>query len=167
MSISISENTNTTFHKPNDELTLIISPYAKKLKVSLDFDPESDRTQQEFADECDINGIMARYLKTGIIDFANQHQPQYGDFSGLEFAEMQNQIVHAKNMFADLPATVRDRFSNDPAKFLDFFNDPENAQEATKMGLLNPKTPEPVPIPTPEPKVPPAPPKASTDSPTT
>jgi len=152
MSITQTQNTQITFHqKPTDELNIIIGPYAKKLKQSLDFDPELDRTSQEFAEECDINTIMARYQKTGLIDFVNQHQPQYGDATGLEYLEMQNQIVAAKNMFADLPAKIRDRFANDPAKFLDFFNDPENREEAAKMGLLAPETPAPVPTPTPEP----------------
>lgn len=152
MSISLTPNTNISFHKkPSDEINIIIGPYAQKLKVALDFDPDLDRTQQEFADECDINNIMARYQKTGLIDFVNQHQPQYGDVDGFEYMEMQNKIVEAKNMFADLPANIRDRFSNDPAKFLDFFNDPNNREEATKMGLLAPPPSNPVPSPTPEP----------------
>lgn len=156
MSILQTSNTQTHFHKkPSDELNLIIGPYSPKLKISLEFNPELDRTQQEFADECDINSIMARYQKTGLLDFVNQHQPQYGDATGLEYLDMQNQIVAAKNMFADLPAKIRDRFANDPAKFLDFFNDPENIEEATKMGLVAPKTPSVVPDPTPAPSAPP------------
>jgi len=157
MSTSTTSNLISTFHPSTDELPFIIGPYAKKLKVSLDFDPETDRTQQEFADECDINNIIARFDKTGILDFVNKHQPQYGDVTGLDFLEMQNQIVQAKNMFADLPSRIRDRFSNDPAKFLDFFNDPENAHEAARLGLLAPEKAEAILHPTPALSEPPTP----------
>lgn len=152
MSITQTPNTNTNFHKQNsEELLIVLGPYSKKLKLSLDFDPEQDRTQQEFADECDINNIMARYQSTGLFDFVNKHVPQYGDVTGYEYMDMQNQIVAAKNMFADLPANIRDRFANDPAKFLDFFNDPANEHEAAKMGLLTPERTQAILTPTPEP----------------
>lgn len=152
MSISLTQNTSIKFHPKSDEITQAIGPYAKKLRVSLTFDPDLDVTDQSQAPECDINNIMARYMKTGLFDFVSQHQPQYGDFTGLEFGQMQDQIVQAKNMFADLPAKLRDRFSNDPAKFLDFFNDPGNALEAAKMGLLAPEKAQAILNPTPDPK---------------
>lgn len=139
MSITQTSNTNTSLTSPSDEISFVVLPYAKKLKVSLSFDPDQDRTQQEFVDECDINNIMARYMKTGVIDFVNQHEPQYGDATGWEFQEAQNVVVSAKNMFSDLPAKIRERFGNDPAKFLDFINDDENRVEAAKMGLLSPE----------------------------
>lgn len=142
MSISQTENTNIKFHPHTDELTSVIGPYSKKLRLSLTFDPDKDQTDQSQQKDCDINEIMARYQKTGLIDFVNQHQPQYADATGFDFHEMQDQIVHAKNMFADLPAKIRERFGNNPGNFVEFFNDPDNALEAAKMGLLAPEKAE-------------------------
>lgn len=151
MSISQTSNTIHKLTNPSEEISKIYTAYSPKLKLSLDFDPDLDKTKQEFKDECDINSLMERYKHPELIDFVNKYSPTYGDATGFEFNEMQDQILGAKNMFADLPAKVRDRFNNDPARFLDFFNDPENAQEAAKMGLLAPKPVEVIPDPTPEP----------------
>ena len=38
-------------------------------------------------------------------------------------------------MFEELPATIRKKFENDPAKFLDFVNDERNADEMVELGL--------------------------------
>jgi len=94
------------------------------------------RTKQSFKDECDINQIMARYLMTGTIDFANKHQAQYADVSGIDFDSCMTQIKQAQAMFADLPAQLRDRFANDPARFLEYVADPDNRPEMQKLGLL-------------------------------
>lgn len=42
---------------------------------------------------------------------------------------------------------MRKRFANDPAEFLAFINDPENSQEAIKLGLAIEAVPEPTPEP--------------------
>jgi len=152
MSLSYTDSTQINLHKSPEEVPILRTAYGPKLRVSLHCDHKLDLTSQEFKEECDINTLMAKFKDPQLIPFQNRHQPQYGDFTGYEFNEMQDKIVEARNMFADLPAKVRDRFNNDPAKFLDFFNDPENAQEAAKMGLLAPKKEEPIPTPTPEPK---------------
>jgi phage internal scaffolding protein len=39
-------------------------------------------------------------------------------------------------MFNDLPSSIRSRFGNDPAAFLDFVNDEGNADEMIKLGLI-------------------------------
>lgn len=110
----------------------------------LEFDPEHDPsyTQQQFAAECDINNIIAQYEVTGMLHHSNPHQPLQGDFSefgpSTDFIAAQNYLVEAQAAFDALPAKVRDRFANDPAKLLDFVNDPSNDYEARKLGLLNP-----------------------------
>jgi len=38
-------------------------------------------------------------------------------------------------MFNDLPSSIRSRFGNDPAAFLDFVQDENNADEMVKLGL--------------------------------
>ena len=46
-----------------------------------------------------------------------------------------NVIRAAEEAFNAMPAEVRDRFQNDPGRFLEFANDASNYEEALKMGL--------------------------------
>lgn len=116
-----------------------ITSYGPKIKVSLTFPEGNGRTKQSHKDECDINQIMARYQKTGILDFTAKHEAQYGDVVGLDFQRGLEIIGQAKAMFADMPSKLRARFSNDPGEFLDFVQDPENREEARRLGLLKPE----------------------------
>lgn len=93
-------------------------------------------THQCFKDECDINSIMQKYVKTGLIDHAKQYQGNYADITdSLSFQDALNTVLNAHNMFDSLPSTIRKRFSNDPYEFLAFTEDPNNVQELIEMGL--------------------------------
>lgn len=94
-------------------------------------------TKQAHRDECDINQIMARFQKTGIINHVNDYQPQYGDISGDSFQESMLIIAEANTMFEELPSSVRKEFDNNPAKFLKFVEDPDNHEKLVDMGLAN------------------------------
>lgn len=101
------------------------------------------RTKQSFAKECDINHIMSRYEKTGLIAHVNRVQGQYGDFAGPpDYQEAMNMVVRAGDMFMSLPAKVRARFGNDPGEFLAFVTDAANAEEVVKLGLAVVREPE-------------------------
>lgn len=102
------------------------------------FPSGNGRTKQSFKDECDINQIMARYQKTGILDFTAKHAAQYGDATGIEFQQGMEIITRAQAMFADLPSSTRAKFHNDPGEFLDFCHDPANRSQMAEMGLLRP-----------------------------
>lgn len=117
--------------------------FSPKLKIPTNF-AASGRTKQSFKAECDINQIMARYQKTGVIDFTQKHEPQYGDCTGLEFQRAMQVVIDARAMFEDLPSSVRSRFANDPARLLDFVHEPANREEAIKLGLVTPMRAEPV-----------------------
>lgn len=127
-------------------------------------------TKQEFKDECDINQIMKRYEVTGEIRHVNSREGTYGDFTDVKsYHDAQNIVLEANAFFADLPATVRDRFGNDPAKMLAFLEDGKNRDEAIELGLV--KRPEPeapaqkVEIVNPPPPKQDSPPKAATGGP--
>lgn len=129
--------------------------------------------KQEFKDETDINTILRRFAVTRQLP-ESVRMPTYGDFTGLtDFHEAMNAIVAARESFMEMPASVRKRFDNDPGEFVAFCSNPNNLDEARKMGLAPPKpqdrsitTPGPVdpskPVPTlplgpkPEPAKPPA-----------
>lgn len=94
------------------------------------------RTKQEFRDECDINKIMSRYEKTGILNHVNKYQGQYGDFSNVTtYEDAFDQLQKANEMFMTLPARVREKFQNEPQNFIKYMEDPKFYQEQLKLGL--------------------------------
>lgn len=96
-------------------------------------------TKQSFADECDINKIVERFLHTGQLP-QNVSLPQFGDYSQtLDYQTALNLVIEAQDAFMQFPHDVRARFSNDPAQFLDFVNNPDNIDEAIKLGIFTKK----------------------------
>lgn len=132
---SLTPSTKKPFCQPST--TPFTTAFSPKRTPTLTF-PDAGRTKQSFKAECDVNVIMQRYQKTGILDFANKHEPQYGDCTGVEFQAGMNLVARAREMFEDLPAQVRSRFDNDPAQLLDFVQHAENREEAIKLGLVRP-----------------------------
>ena len=96
-------------------------------------------TQQHFKDECDINNILRQFNITGLLPEAPL-SPRYGDFTGIgDYHSALNQVIAAEDEFMRLPAQIRSRFDNDPAKLIDFLEKSENKDEAIKLGLVNPE----------------------------
>lgn len=111
--------------------------FMKSKKIGVQCSREEGRTKSEFAKDCDINLIMARYKKTGILpESARNAAARYGDFSQVPtFAEMQEKISLAHELFMALPASVRKQFSNDPAEFLAAADTEEGQELMVKLGL--------------------------------
>lgn len=101
-------------------------------------------TDPSMVAECDINNILLRWQKTGVISHVSQYQGDYGDFLSVpqSYHEAINQVMAADEAFSSLPAAVRKRFGNDPALFLEFVGDPDNVEEMRELGLAVPD-PEP------------------------
>jgi len=97
-------------------------------------------TEQAHRKMCDVNEIIRRYDKTGLIEHVQKIEAQYGDMTGLDFQTAQNKIAGAYSQFNKLPAKIRHRFRNDPAQFLQFFEKAENRDEAIKLGLIRETT---------------------------
>ena len=114
------------------------------------------RAKQSFRDECDINTIMAKYEKTGLIDHNARYRGEYADVTGaLELQEALQVVEDANDAFDSLTAKIRKRFDNNPENFLRFVTNPENKEAMHEMGLMAPKEPAPVPVkPDPLPVVP-------------
>mgnify|MGYP000662898326 FL=1 len=104
-------------------------------------DTGESMTRQAFAKETDVNEIMAKYTRTGLIDHINQNQPIFGEVPGVSFREALELVERAETEFMELPAIVRERFENDPEKYLTFFEDENNREEAVALGLLEAPTP--------------------------
>lgn len=104
-------------------------------RVSISFADSPSMTKQSFKEECDINHLIKRYKKTGVVTHLNALEAQYGDLGAVDFQEAMDIVVRANGLFADLPSKVRKRFGNDPAAFLEFMNSSENADEMIALGL--------------------------------
>lgn len=116
-------------------------------------------TKQSFAAECDINNIIKQYKVTGMISHisARAAQGSYLDLPDpLDFQESLNVVAEAQRAFDTLPSKVRDRFDNNPTKFLEFMADPANGEELVKLGLAS-RVGDPAPAPAPDPAPAPAP----------
>lgn len=109
---------------------------------------EDTMTLQNFKEECDINVIMRQFERTGMMNHERQFEGGYGDFTStpVDFQEACNIVLEAERMFATVPAKVRKRFDNDPAKFLRFVDDPANLDECRQLGLATPAAEEPAPM---------------------
>ena len=112
--------------------------------VSVSFpDPDSKdpahskdlRTKQSFRRDADINYIVAKARKTGILPCLAQPQT-YGDFSSVDsYHAAQNLVISAHERFMSLPSGVRDRFKNDPGEFLKYASDPKTPRHLLRWVL--------------------------------
>ncbi|QXP08414.1 MAG: internal scaffolding protein [Arizlama microvirus] len=124
--------------------------WENRIKVGLKND-KPGKTQQSGKEECDINNILKRYEKTGILPDMIKTDPRYGDFSSCpEYQEALNIVELANTQFNALDAHARRRFDNDPAKFLEFAENPANLGEMVKLGLATEIKPIPAPVETPK-----------------
>ncbi len=112
---------------------------SKRIHPFMDKKKYPGRTEQSHKDECDINFIVKRFEKTGVITHRNNNQGSYGIATGIEFQESMDLVVEAQNMFDELPAALRRRFGHDPALFLDYVQDEKNTDEMVKLGLARAK----------------------------
>lgn len=91
--------------------------------------------KQEFKDDADLNSIMKKFQKTGAIDHAKIHQGRYGFATGQTLHEAATIVANANSMFEDLPSSIRNKFENEPARFLDYVQDANNWKEARELGI--------------------------------
>lgn len=118
-------------------MRVIISAYSPKEKCDIDFSDTVSLTKQSFRKESEINNILARYAKTGVIEHANKYEGHYGDFTNVtDYQTSLNAVYRAQEEFMSLPSSIRSEFKNDPAQFLAFVTDENNRDKAIEMGLI-------------------------------
>jgi phage internal scaffolding protein len=97
---------------------------------------EPSLAQQHFKEECDINVILQKFNITGLLP-QSPLSPRYGDFTGIsDYHTALNRVFAAQDEFEALPAQIRARFDNDPAKLIEFLEDENNRPEAEELGLV-------------------------------
>lgn len=101
-------------------------------------------TEQAHKDEFDINRLIKRATKTGVLATVDQiRDVYYGDFTMVDQAfENHLKIKEAEEHFASLPADVRDYFHNDPKRLLLALGDEKQFNRLVELGLV--KAPAPV-----------------------
>lgn len=128
-------------HDPvSGEIIILRTPYNyDREQASLETGLEcldKSLTQQNSKDDADINIIMERFGHTGVLP-QGARLPSYGDFDGVtDYHSAMNAIKAAEGAFLALPATIRDRFENDPQQLIAFMDDESNRPEAEKLGLV-------------------------------
>jgi len=100
---------------------------------------DASLTQQQFKDESDINTIVDRFMKSGVMPTPT-NMPQYMDYEGVfDFQSAMNTVRAADENFMRMDAKIRARFNNSPQEFLEFFANTENTEEAIRLGLAIPQ----------------------------
>ena len=93
-------------------------------------------TQQQFVEECDVNNILAKYKRTGLISHLARHSGNFGDFSSVDdYQTSLGKIMQAQQSFEMLPSELRSKFGNDPGRLIEFMSDEKNTEDCYKFGL--------------------------------
>lgn len=93
-------------------------------------------TQQHFTKDADINVIAERFGLTGIPAFPLDPATFRDTTTDPDLRQILDQNIEARNYFNALPHKLRHRFHYSMGELWDFINDPENADEAVRLGLL-------------------------------
>lgn len=103
-------------------------------------------TVQSEQDSADINTIVKNFGITGEVP-VSKRVPLLLDIDDvIDYRYCVDTVKAAELSFSGMPANVRNRFDNDPVRFVEFFGDPKNRDEAISLGLI-PKPPEAAPVP--------------------
>lgn len=100
---------------------------------------DASKTDESFAHDCDINVIVNRFISS------NTQIPtpvgEYGDLSQIpkNLHEARMLLQASDELFMQLPAKARERFGNSPEAMFSWLENPQNHEEAVKLGLMTPR----------------------------
>lgn len=100
--------------------------------------PSDSLVQRHFQQECDVNFIVDRYVKTGELSHLSENSPVFADVSDVPDDLMQSydKIFAAEAAFMQLPSKLRKELDNDPARLGAWLQDVNNRDAAIEYGLL-------------------------------
>lgn len=111
--------------------------------------PECSYWGKSLTVQADEVNSLQNVLKKGGMPVAvrDMAKAQYGDFAAIpDYRDALNLVMDAQAQFMSLDASIRVKFDNDPAKFLDFIGNPANDADAVKLGLKAAKLPPNTPV---------------------
>jgi len=92
--------------------------------------------KQSMKDECDVNKIVERFQKSGLISHLGAGVPAFVDVSELgDYRSVIEQVRSVEAYFAGLPAKVRSVFKNDARSFMDYLETAPTVQDLEEVGL--------------------------------
>lgn len=122
-------------------MTRIYSRFDVPPSIGIDFTDVKSLTQQQFKEDADINVIVERFARTGVLVDPATIGSRVADFPayhGLsDYHELQTNIAEANEMFFDLPSHIRERLGNDPSVMLDVLLDPAQRPLAIELGFYS------------------------------
>lgn len=116
--------------------TLIRSAYSPRIRQQT-INTEPSMTIQDQKDDTDINNILAKYVKTGLIEHVNKHEGQYGLVSSLDYHTSMTMCKNAESQFEELPSQIRAKFNGNVGDWLEFISDPDNVEDIRDGTLDN------------------------------
>ena len=93
--------------------------------------PSPSLTRQADKQSCDVNHILKRYEKDGVLTHVRSDPGTYMDVASIgaeDYHSSLNKVISAAAAFDALPSAVREFYRNDPALFL----------QAVETGSLDP-----------------------------
>ena len=108
------------------------------VRPTVDFTGVESATKQSFKNEVDINTILRRYDRDGVLTHIRQAKPLYIDVSDMpDYKTALDTLSQVSENFMGLPSQLRAEFENDPAQWMDFIT--QNPREVVRErveGLL-------------------------------
>lgn len=98
---------------------------------------EESITEQHHESETNINAIIARNGPELQKSIDAMQDMRFDDVTGNDFQEIMDMMITARESFDKIPSEIRNFFGNDPAKFVDFVNNPNNNDKLIEWGLAN------------------------------
>jgi len=135
LSHSISHRTDDVLSKKWSQPRVVYSEFDRYPDPGIDCSNDPGVTDQSGGPDSDINNIVARFHKTGILPNVNVDLV-FADVSDApSYQDALQIVINAENQFMSLDAKTRKKFDNSPAQFLEWIENPENAREVASMGL--------------------------------
>ncbi len=134
---------------------IVKNRYSQRQPTGITFTGKT-RTKQSEAQDADINAIIKRHDRTGVVTHLASKAPRYGDFSQSVTLQEALDLVHqSDDAFMQLPSEVRRESGNDPARMLELLATQEGTERLIEARLDAEIRREPeeeiVPEPTPQP----------------
>lgn len=94
-------------------------------------------TEQHHAETMDINDLVARYTPKELNDLALNVEQNFMDLTQFDdFQATMNDVARAKTEFEKMPAKIKNKFDNNPARLIQFLGDDKNRAHAEELGLI-------------------------------
>lgn len=108
---------------------------------SRNFSPSGNDSRTKAGASSGSVADIVRRATTGAL--SSSAQPRFMDLTAVDYMAANNRIVAGRNAFNNLPSKIRARFQNDPYQLLRFLDNPNNREEAIKLGLVQRDEPKP------------------------